>query len=321
MSINRLKSRFDFYLKYVIITANKGGNLMKNLQVTPAFWSTKKKMAALGLGIALMVPCLTACAESDNVRIVTNSTKSTAISYSVIPQEKTNIEPQVLDVPGENFKLVVEYDCDEGSKEAWTITGGKILYITTYTNGLDENTKVWIDNVHMDISLIASNQNMSDIVQDSMDDSIHNSQMIGFPISDTTKYYGVNAINSSNESFITESFHGLYSLYDKADERRYKENDYLDAGVYANKISTVFDLLIQGPNDLEPRNVSVISDVTVLSSNQLIRKELDENMELIKATVYEYDRSGTREEIATYSAEEYEQAVSEGKIKKKTLTL
>ena len=40
---------------------------------------------------------------------------------------------------------------------------------------------------------------------------------------------------------------------------------------------------------------------------------------LVEVTVYEYDRLGNREEVATYSGEEYEQAVSEGKIKKKVL--
>lgn len=287
---------------------------MENLKIMDKFWENKKKLTALGLGFVLATTCLTGCVSE-------NITNDATALYDVISQEENeNWVPQELEVPGEDFKLVTEYSCDENSKKTWTITADKTLYITAYTKGLPENTRVWIDNVHIDTSIISSYEEMNGIMQDTMDDRIHNSQMMGFPISDDTEYYGVNAIEGSNETFINGSFYGFYGYASgNIEQERYTEEDYLEAGVYANKISAVYDLLIQDADDLEPRSVSVSSDIVVLASNQITKVSTDGSGEISEVKVYEYDRLGHESEVASYSKEEYEQAVEEGKILKKTL--
>ena len=98
---------------------------------------------------------------------------------------------------------------------------------------------------------------MNGITQDSMDDRIHNSLMYGFPISDTVSFYAVNEIEGQNDTFIHGSslgFSGYSSGY--VDEERYVETDYLEGGVYANKISSAYGLLIQN-GDNEPYGVDV----------------------------------------------------------------
>jgi hypothetical protein len=183
---------------------------------------------------------------------------------------------QTLDVPGQDFKLVTEYSCDNASKREWRITSDKFLYYSVKTSGLSENTEVYIDNVHIDTSIKSKYAAMDGIRQDSMDDRVHSSQLIGFPVSDTTIYYGVNAIEGCNQDFIKGTFYG-YNGYSsgEVEEKRYTEGDYIDLGVYANKIQIVYDLLIKGPNDKDFSNVSVATDFIVPITTSEIKYEND----------------------------------------------
>lgn len=171
---------------------------------------------------------------------------------------------QILDVPGRNFKLVAKYACDDESKREWRITSDKFLYFSVCTDGLLDDTEVYIDNIHIDTSIKSKYAAMDGVIQDSMDDHVHSSQLIGFPVSDNTVYYGVNAIEGCNEKFIKGSFYGFNGYSSgSVSERRYSENDYLELGVYANKIQIVYDLLVKGPNDKDFTNISVSTDFLV----------------------------------------------------------
>ena len=172
---------------------------------------------------------------------------------------------QVLDVPGEEFKLVTDYSCDSTSKRTWRVTSDKFLYFNVHTEGLPADTKVYIDNVHIDTTVKSEYAVVDGILQDTMDDRIHNSQMLGFPIGNDTYYYGVDAIEGSNDSFVQSTTYAYTSYYGKSEYKlkRYTESDYLELGVYANKFQFVYDLLIQGPNDETPRCVSVNTDFIV----------------------------------------------------------
>lgn len=176
---------------------------------------------------------------------------------------------QELDVPGNDFKLVTEYSCDDSSKREWRITSDKFLYFNVYTKGLPKGTQVYIDNIHIDTSIKSKYACMDGILQDSMDDHIHNSALIGFPVSDSIYYYGVNAIEGCNETFIKGSFYGMKGYSSgTVSEKRYTESDYLELGVYANKIQIVYDLLIKGKDDTEFSNVSVSTDFLVPVSSK-----------------------------------------------------
>ena len=177
---------------------------------------------------------------------------------------------QVLDVPGEEFKLVTDYSCDSTSKRTWRVTSDKFLYFNVHTEGLPADTKVYIDNVHIDTTAKSEYAVVDGILQDTMDDRIHNSQMLGFPIGNDTYYYGVDAIEGSNDTFVqstTYAYNGYY--HSEKMTQRYTESDYLELGVYANKFQFVYDLLIQGPNDETPRCVSVNTDFIVKITSTL----------------------------------------------------
>lgn len=210
--------------------------------------------------------------------------------YDVIDSqgEDVRILPQVLDVPGEDFKLIIEYSLDENTSKKWTITDNKKIFTRVYTEGLADDVKVWIDNVHTDTSIVSTRETMNGILQDTMDDHIHNSLMYGFPISDTTSYYAVNEIEGQNDSFISGSFFGFNGYASGIiDERRYTEEDYLGAGVYANKISSSYGILIQ-KGDAEPYGVDVSSDIVVLACNTIER-----NYESGRKDIRVYNRDGS----------------------------
>lgn len=178
---------------------------------------------------------------------------------------------QELNVKGEEFKLIAEYQCDDEAKREWRVTSDKYLYLNVYTKGLPEGTEVYIDNIHIDTSIKSEYACMDGILQDTMDDRIHNSLMLGFPINDTTHYYGVNAIEGCNDTFIKGTFYGYYGYaHGEVSEERYTEKDYKQLGVYANKFQIVYDLLVKGANDNDYHNVSVNTDFLVPISQKEI---------------------------------------------------
>jgi hypothetical protein len=183
---------------------------------------------------------------------------------------------QTLDVPGQSFKLVTEYTCDSASKREWRITSDKFLYYSVKTSGLSEGTEVYIDNVHIDTSIKSKYAVVDGILQDSMDDHVHSSQLIGFPISDSTSYFGVNAIEGCNQEFIEGTSYGYNGYYNGTfTTMRRTEKDYLEMGVYANKIQIVYDLLVKGPNAKDFSNISVATDFLVPIASQQEEKETE----------------------------------------------
>ena len=196
----------------------------------------------------------------DDKEIGTNSD----ISYDVIDTYNDELEngiTQEIDVPNENFKLIVDYKCQLQENQKWTITDDKNINMEIKTSGVT-NEKVYIDNIHTDTTICSYYSSVNGILQDSMDDRIHNSLMEGFSISDSNSYVGINHIEGQNETFIKGSVYG-FSTYisGTVDEERFLESDYLEQGVYANKISSVIDLIIDKGD--EKTFVSVPSEVLV----------------------------------------------------------
>ena len=151
----------------------------KGLKLTPILLS----MVMVGSGISL-TGCKTELApDNSDIDMLTTNTDSASDLASGVEQIK--------DVEGEKFKLVINYYC--GDKE-WHINANKDLYISVKTKELPDNLEVYIDNIHMDTSIVSSKAGYNGIKQDSMDDRIHNSIMYGFPISNTKNYFGINTL-------------------------------------------------------------------------------------------------------------------------------
>ncbi len=246
-----------------------------------------KKLASLALaGTLFLLPGCDSVELSENLDdydiIDTNSEESKNGLYKGVKQE--------LDVDGENFKLIVEYHCEN---DEWRITSDKKLYMKIYTKGLDDTKKVYIDNIHMDTFIISSNAYFNGIKQDTLDDRIHTSLLMGFPISDTNEYYGINEIEGQNDEFIHGYFYGFsgYSSGEVEEERRL-ESDYLEDGVYGNKISGVIGILIEDTLTGEIRGVDVDTKLRVDANNKITFQE--NNTEI----TYEYDKKGNKKVLS-----------------------
>lgn len=170
---------------------------------------------------------------------------------------------QVKDIREEDFKLVINYKCLLESNERWTITSTKDLYYDVRTKGLPEGYKVYIDNVHIDCSIISHYPSVDGINQDSMDDRVHTAQSLGMSISDDNAYDNIFTIEGQNQDFIQGSFYG-FSGYANGEiiQERFVESDYLKHGVTGNKIKGIIDLIIIKPDGTQ-KYTSVGTTITV----------------------------------------------------------
>lgn len=217
---------------------------------------------------------------------------------------------QRLDVPGENFDLVVDYRCALEENAKWTVTSDKEMYIGVHTDGLDDKMKVFIDNVHIDTTIRSVYPSVDGITQDTMDDRIHNSQMLGFPISDDNTYSTVNCVEGQNQTFMQGSFYGFNGYSSgTVSEERYVESDYLAAGVYANKINSIIDLIIQ-KEDGTTTCVSVPSTIGISVWPYIERVNTDGSSMF---RYYYYNENDGKVEYKDYTMDEYEQQTHSNK--------
>lgn len=206
-----------------------------------------------------MVFTLTGCMARE---VSTNANTSYDVIDTTSNEALENGITQLIDVPGENFKLVINYQCELQDDERWTVTSDKQINMEIRTDGLVNGTQVYIDNVHTDTTICSYYPQVDGVTQDTMDDRIHNAQMLGFPISDSNAYVGINQIEGQNETFISGFVHG-YNGYTNGSisEKRFLESDYLEKAVYANKITSVIDLIVVKGEEMTC--VSVPSEVQV----------------------------------------------------------
>lgn len=217
------------------------------------------KKAGAVLVVGAMVFTLTGCMERE---VSTNANTSYDVIDTTSNEALENGITQIIDVPGESFKLVVNYQCELQEDERWTVTSDKQINTEIRTDGLPAGTQVYIDNVHTDTTICSYYPQVDGVTQDTMDDRIHNAQMLGFPVSDSNAYVGINQIEGQNETFISGFVHG-YNGYSSGSisEKRFLESDYLEKAVYANKITSIIDLIIVKGENMTC--VSVPSEVQV----------------------------------------------------------
>ena len=195
------------------------------------------------------------------------------------------------DVNGEDFKLIINYICGDGNE--WRITDTKHLYMSVITDGLSKDTEVYIDNIHTDTSIVSTKAIYNGILQDTMDDRIHNSVMLGFPISDESGYFGCNVIEGQNSEFIQGWAYGTqYGNSGSIETSRRLESDFLSNGVYANQIDTVIDLIIVDKKTGETKIVSVYSSLLIRINNRITFIENG------KEVTYEYDIYGAKTRVS-----------------------
>ena len=248
----------------------------------------KKRIRAIALS-AILSAGLAGCipqelsADVSNVAILTTNDEETGKTLNQgVAQEK--------DIQGEKFKLSIHYLSGE---DTWRITSNKKLYFEIKTLNLPDNLAVYIDNIHMDTSIVSTKAAFDGIMQDTMDDRIHNSLMLGFPIDNERSYFGVNEIEGQNDSFISGySYGNAYYHGGSVYQRRYLVSDYLKDGVWANKVDVVIDLLICDKTTGEVlRQVSVDSNLLIEVNDKVTFLEKGDYV------TYDYDRDGSKKEI------------------------
>lgn len=226
-----------------------------------------KRLCALvligGIALSTMTGCTTyeATPEEEYARVDSTSGDSDFITSGLT---------QTIKVPGENFSLIAQFNCDRPKERQWRVTSDKFLYYKMFLEGLPDNTEVFIDNVHVDVSIKSKYAYVDGIIQDSMDDRIHNAQLLGFPISNDKSYIGVFAIEGANQDFLSLTYYGYLNYSGSITERRYTESDYRSLAVTDNKFLFVIDLLVKGPNDKDFRNISICTDFLVPVSQEPI---------------------------------------------------
>ena len=266
----------------------------------------KNKKYVLVAGILALLLLLSGCQE--NRQLATNYN----IEYDIIDTtDETLLREginQTIDVPNEDFKLKVNYKCLLNKDEKWTVTTDKQIFSEMYTEGLPEDYKVYVDNVHIDTTIRSIYATIDGITQDSMDDKLHAGLIPGFPIADDNKYGNICNIEGQNNDFIRATSHGFEGWFSSSnstaikidgaetsyvhlDERRRTEEEYLWGGVYANKIDAVIDLIIVKPKKELVQKVDE-------DGNKLF----DEDGNPIMVEVQVYDKEGKPVYITTVTA-------------------
>ncbi len=272
-------------------------NAFKNKEKLSVQKVAQKAKIVLVVGAAALL--LAGCQPSE---ISTNS----HVAYDVIDTMDNSIVEngikQVKDVPGENFKLLINYKCLLEGNAKWTVTSDKDLYYEVCTQGLPSDWKVYLDNVHIDTTIISHYPSVDGITQDTMDDRIHNAQMKGFPISDTSNYGNICSIEGQNQQFIQGSFWGFNGYQSgTVEQKRYVESDYLSAAVTGNKISVVYDLIIEKAD----------GTVRCVSVGSVIGVSVWPYIELNDGTFryYHWNNSTNSVDYRNVSPEEYQQMI------------
>ena len=264
----------------------------KGIKLTPILLS----MVMIGSGIAL-----TGCHETIKEQAPDNSNIDILVTKGNNTDDLNNGIEQIKTIEGEDFQIVINYYSDENE---WHINADKDLYFSVKTKNLPDDLKIYIDNIHMDTSIVSTKAAYNGIKQDSMDDRIHNSIMLGFPISDTENYLGINTIEGGNQEFIQGySFGSQYYSSGTIRQLRRLESDYLEDGVYANKIDTVIDLIIVDKETNEPIRQKSVASKLLVEINNVITFEETKDGETDKVT-YKYDRDGSCEEISREKVKE-----------------
>lgn len=176
---------------------------------------------------------------------------------------------QTLPVKNEDFYLLIDYGIEEQSINDWRITSSKCLNVTVKTEGLPEGWRVYIDNVHIESSILSLYEAFDGIIVDEMDDHTHSSVYPGFAINNENEYYGVFGIGGYSQTLVsgyTEGFaayNGMSYTSGRINEKRVTESELKEAGVYGNKFQLVYDLYIQPLDSGEPYMKSVISEFVI----------------------------------------------------------
>lgn len=176
---------------------------------------------------------------------------------------------QTLSVKDEDFSLLVDYDLGNYNLNKWHVTDNKNIGMTVKAQNLPEGYEVSLDHVHADITIKSTETQVNGITQDTMDDTYHGTSQDGFYIDNNNEYYNIFNIEG-----YTEHFYQLWGYYygTSSDYLCLTEGELLKAGVYAEKLTVVYDVAIKKPGADKKYVKSVISEILIPVSTDIKTK-------------------------------------------------
>ncbi len=172
---------------------------------------------------------------------------------------------QNLDVPGEDFKLVIDYDTGRYDFSNWRITSNKYINMSAYATGIPEGTTILVDHMHVDISLQSTLAQVDGMLQDSMDNSYNGASQDGYYIDEKYRYRNTFIIEGYSQTLISGwgFVCGSYGTYEISQERLTEKNLIEEGEVYANKVQVEYKLLVKNEGEEYFHNTTVVSEFSI----------------------------------------------------------
>lgn len=200
---------------------------------------------------------------------------------SCVPVEKVPVENHIAVMHNDlaNGKLVLvsqvdgftftrEYSTDYDASR-WRITDSKDLIMRAWAS--DTDADVFVEHMHADVSIKASWAGLDGIKQDTMDDSVHAGDQVGFWINSVHPYENVFAIEGYTQTLISGwQYYWSGWGYGKVEQVRLTEDNLIANGVYGTKIQIVYDLMIRNKGDQFYHTRSIIDEILIPLGNTTV---------------------------------------------------
>lgn len=172
---------------------------------------------------------------------------------------------QELEVPGEEFKLVIDYDTGRYDFSNWRITSNKYINMSAYVKNLPEGTTVMIDHMHVDISLQSTLAQVDGMLQDSMDNSYNGTSQDGYYIDENYRYRNNFIIEGYSQTLINGwgFVCGNYGNINLSENRLTEKSLVQKGEVYANKVQVEYKLLVKNAGEQYFHNTAVVSEFSI----------------------------------------------------------
>lgn len=205
----------------------------------------------------LMAVSFTGCSDVERVSKETELDSLELMEGTTLTQE--------LDVPGEEFTLVIEYDTGRYDFSNWRITSNKYINMSAYVTGLPEGTTVMVDHMHVDISLQSTLAQIDGMLQDSMDNSYNGTSQDGYYINEDYRYRNTFIIEGYSQTLINGwgFICGSYGDVEISEDRLTEKNLIQEGEVYANKVQAEYKLLVKNAGEEYFHNTTVVSEFSI----------------------------------------------------------
>lgn len=188
--------------------------------------------------IAVLIPVAVSCSGDDDdagpnrdLQSITDNSPEVSFEHTI----------------AEGITLTTRYHTDYDVKQ-WRITDTKTLWFEVEVKEASETTTILIENVHADVALQSTKQGLDGLPQDTMDDRLHVGAQPGFLITSAYNYSDVFSIEGFSDTLISGwGFATGGTGSTEINEERLTENNLVKNGVYGNKFTFVYDVLIQDP--------------------------------------------------------------------------